>query len=589
MSAGRWAVPDVRVLLDAAADEVREALGLDTVLVVLLRGRRGRPEITGVPPFPEALAGALLRSAGGQLVSLARRSDGPVLLRPAGPVSDADALTAVLREQGLETVAVFPLLGEVGTVACLLLPAPSGWEWPRGGGRPGLALMAPAALQAAAGASLLEAVLEAGRGRGGRIPSGAVVVDGHERVILADGAVRDVHEWRHPDPFGCPLTDLPATPLREAASSPEGVIAGGGRVLLARATVERGCEAGAAWPLRLAARVHAAAGAVVGALRSGLPLDALQVGILGQVAQLASESRVLARRCADEAAAAGDVVGVDLAEVAGSILEDCADVLGRNRVRVLSFIAPARCHLPGDLLAPHGVLAALIARARTSLEGVGGTLTVRTWTEESWACAAVSHDGGSRAARAAAPERQGDAGEGSGPLDEVSAVVESLGGRFQVESRPGVWHRCTVMLPTQAARAALPRRTETRVRRAESGGLSVLVVDDNAALRSILRRYLERRGHRVTEARDGEDALFALAGGESFDRLIVDIQMPGKSGPELYGSLVRVAPQLRSHTLFMTGDLLEPDTERFLAESGRPAIAKPFDLAELARRLEDVA
>jgi two-component system sensor histidine kinase RpfC len=145
------------------------------------------------------------------------------------------------------------------------------------------------------------------------------------------------------------------------------------------------------------------------------------------------------------------------------------------------------------------------------------------------------------------------------------------------------------MIPTAPRQAQAALSTETRVRRDTKGGLSVLVVDDNPALRSVLRRYLERRGHRVTEATDGDDALRVVGHGDPFDRLIVDIQMPGRSGPELYGSLANVAPELCARTLFMTGDLLEANTERFLAESGRPAIAKPFDLADLARKLEGAA
>jgi len=152
-----------------------------------------------------------------------------------------------------------------------------------------------------------------------------------------------------------------------------------------------------------------------------------------------------------------------------------------------------------------------------------------------------------------------------------------------------VWNRCTLMIPTTPARAQAARVTETRVRRDGKGGLSVLVVDDNPALRSVLRRYLERRGHRVTEATDGDDALRVVGGGEPFDRLIVDIQMPGKNGPELFRSLSAVAPDLCGRTLFMTGDLMEASTERFLSESGRPALAKPFNLAELAKKLEGAA
>ncbi len=123
-----------------------------------------------------------------------------------------------------------------------------------------------------------------------------------------------------------------------------------------------------------------------------------------------------------------------------------------------------------------------------------------------------------------------------------------------------------------------------RVQRAESG-LSVLVVDDNAALRSVLRRYLERRGHDVTEAVDAEQGL-RIVGDQAFDRIIVDIRMPGKDGPEFYEDLDGVAPAMRERTIFMTGGFVESGTEDFIEGTGRPSIKKPFDLAEMARTVE---
>jgi CheY-like chemotaxis protein len=450
--------------------------------------------------------------------------------------------------------------------------------------------VAPAALQLEAGRAVLEAILhvEQVRGMGGL--AGAVVVDGEERVILADGTVRDIGEWRGADPFGRPLRELPPAPLRDSVSVPARGGDGAARVLLVPSPLP---EATATpWPLRLAARVHAAADALRGALATGGAGRQAPSTAEWTPAETVREARGLAWAFADQAIAAGTMVGVDLAEVANAVLADQAEGLSYGRVRVFSFIAPAACPLPADLLTVRSVIHALMARARASLAPGGGTLTVRTWLEEDWACAAVSDDAGaSRAREAQGPQPVSEApgAEGDRDLREAADAVESLGGRFDVERRPGVWNRCTLMLPRDPSKVVKPRRTETKARRAPDGGLSVLVVDDNPALRSVLRRYLERRGHRITEAADGDDALRVLARGERYDRLIVDVQMPGRSGPELFGSLETVAPDLRHRTLFMTGDLMEAATERFLAESGRPAIAKPFDLAEIARRVEGAA
>ena len=223
----------------------------------------------------------------------------------------------------------------------------------------------------------------------------------------------------------------------------------------------------------------------------------------------------------------------------------------------------------------------------------GGSLTLRTWSEDGWIYAAVSDDGGGRKAAGAdaieplfqtLQESQGDEAD----LAEVREMVEGMGGHLLVESRPGVWTRVTLMLREERRHRDRPRAegmpAAVSVQRAESG-LSVLVVDDNAALRSVLKRYLERRGHEVTEAVDAEQGLLIVEE-QTFDRIIVDIRMPGKDGPEFYEDLHVVAPAMRERTIFMTGGFLESGTEDFIEETGRPSIKKPFDLAEMARTVE---
>jgi response regulator RpfG family c-di-GMP phosphodiesterase len=77
-----------------------------------------------------------------------------------------------------------------------------------------------------------------------------------------------------------------------------------------------------------------------------------------------------------------------------------------------------------------------------------------------------------------------------------------------------------------------------------------------------------------------------IVGGREFDRIIVDVRMPGKDGPEFFDDLDGVAPAMRDRTIFMTGGFLESSTEDFIEETGRPSIKKPFDLAEMARTVE---
>ena len=74
--------------------------------------------------------------------------------------------------------------------------------------------------------------------------------------------------------------------------------------------------------------------------------------------------------------------------------------------------------------------------------------------------------------------------------------------------------------------------------------------------------------------------------GRVFDRVIVDVQMPVKDGPEFYMGLAAVRPDLQAHTIFMTGGFLSPQAERVIDASGRPSVRKPFDLVEMAKTIE---
>jgi CheY-like chemotaxis protein len=156
-----------------------------------------------------------------------------------------------------------------------------------------------------------------------------------------------------------------------------------------------------------------------------------------------------------------------------------------------------------------------------------------------------------------------------------------------VETRDGLWTRYSVVFPAErVVRSAVDRRTSgippaVRVQRVENGQLAVLVVDDNHMVRTVLRRYLEKQGHQVMEAVDGGVALEILQD-RVFDRVMVDIDMPGTTGVEFFRRLDTVNPDMRNRTVFMTGGFQEPETEEFIQGTGRPQIQKPFDLEEIS-------
>lgn len=106
---------------------------------------------------------------------------------------------------------------------------------------------------------------------------------------------------------------------------------------------------------------------------------------------------------------------------------------------------------------------------------------------------------------------------------------------------------------------------------AEPRTYSILVVDDNDALRESVRRVLARKGCQVTTATNGLEGLEALRG-QPFDAIVSDVQMPERGGVWLWQEALALRPTLRGRFLLMSGEPLAEqrsmgiyiDDERFL-------------------------
>jgi CheY-like chemotaxis protein len=157
-----------------------------------------------------------------------------------------------------------------------------------------------------------------------------------------------------------------------------------------------------------------------------------------------------------------------------------------------------------------------------------------------------------------------------------------------VESAAGKGTTFRIDFPAAAVWLAEPEAPNPQPRPAEP--LRVLVVDDEDSIRRTLSRYLARRGHRVTVAAEGGEALRLLdAADDGFDVILSDMRMPGLSGERLHASLVERADGTDRRLVFMSGDALGDTTEEALAAGAVPVILKPFDLAYVADTVEEVA
>ena len=112
----------------------------------------------------------------------------------------------------------------------------------------------------------------------------------------------------------------------------------------------------------------------------------------------------------------------------------------------------------------------------------------------------------------------------------------------------------------------------------------LLVVDDDSRLRSVLRRYLQRNGFRVTEAADAADARGKL-GAFEFDLIVLDVMMPGESGFVLLSELRKTS---RVPVLMLTAMAEASDRVNGLQRGADDYLAKPFEPLELVLRLKNI-
>ena len=145
-----------------------------------------------------------------------------------------------------------------------------------------------------------------------------------------------------------------------------------------------------------------------------------------------------------------------------------------------------------------------------------------------------------------------EVGKGTGlGLSQVYGFARQSAGHARLDSEVGRGSRVTIYLPRHAGdpEAAPTRTTPGRVQ--VGGTETVLLVEDDGALRAYTSEILRELGYRVVEAATGGAALAALDEGAAVDLLLTDVVMPGLNGPQLADEARRRRPRLK--VLFMTG------------------------------------
>jgi PAS domain S-box-containing protein len=177
-------------------------------------------------------------------------------------------------------------------------------------------------------------------------------------------------------------------------------------------------------------------------------------------------------------------------------------------------------------------------------------------------------------------------GKGTGlGLATVYGIVRQSAGYVEVDSTPGEGTTFAVYLPKTAVAEGAPTPPATAsIRRSRTE--TILVVDDDAAVRGVVRRILEGGGYHVIEADTGAAAIEAAATGDGIGILVTDMVMPEMGGRELALTLRGSHPDIA--VLLMSGYTNAPTLRTEIDDTGFAFIEKPFTASALLQAVGDL-
>jgi two-component system cell cycle sensor histidine kinase/response regulator CckA len=180
-----------------------------------------------------------------------------------------------------------------------------------------------------------------------------------------------------------------------------------------------------------------------------------------------------------------------------------------------------------------------------------------------------------------------EVGEGTGlGLSTVYGIVKQTGGFVLVDSMPNEGTTFKILLPR------FDGEEEAHIPHVETpsgdltGGGTILLVEDEDAVRMFSARALREKGYRVIEADSGESALDILSNGERFDLLVTDVVMPKMDGPTLSKKIRDLYPDTK--TIFISGYTEDTFRKNLDHNAKIHFLPKPFTLKDLALKVKEV-
>ena len=299
--------------------------------------------------------------------------------------------------------------------------------------------------------------------------------------------------------------------------------------------------------------------------------------------------------------------GLDL----NALIEESSRMLSRllgERISLVTQLDSALGSIRADPGQVEQVLINLVLNARDAMPE-GGTLTIRTENSDR---EASSRDHAGPAPGHYVAVCVADTGIGMDPetqkrifepffstkekphgtglgLATVYGIVSQSGGHVAVQSAPGLgatftvyFPRVAVSVPEQDAPAAI-----TSAAGATSGSETILLVEDEDAVRDLTRRCLVGGGYTVIPAGSAEEAIDLAAEHDGhIDLLLTDVVMPGASGPQLARRLLERRPDVR--VLYVSGYTDAAMASEGILDSGVSFLQKPFTPEALSRKVRDI-
>jgi two-component system NtrC family sensor kinase len=271
-----------------------------------------------------------------------------------------------------------------------------------------------------------------------------------------------------------------------------------------------------------------------------------------------------------------------------------------NNIELVKDLEPK---LPKTMLDYHQiqqVLVNLLNNAQQAIQAARperGRLQVRTWHEDDAVMFQISDNG-----EGMDPETlervfdpfftTKDQGQGTGLGLSVSyGIIKEHGGKIYAQGRRGEGSTFLIEFPVyREVEAEDPAPADSEplcLEDAGGAGRRILVVDDEPTILDLFIDILGDAGYQVDTADNGAAAAEKVRNNH-YDAVVSDVRMPQMNGIQLYDEILAARPELAQRVLFVTGDLIDPDTLAFVERIGARTIAKPLDIQQVLRVIEDL-